>query len=190
MGILPWPRRPLPVELVLGDICRQDVDAIVNAADQTLLGGTGVDGAIREAAGPELSVACRLLGGLQDKPKATAGYQLPAKWVVHAAAPVWISSLKPKDLATTFYDCIEIADALGARSIAFPLLGAGAFGWPSDQVAEAARLGIRKGLKRHRGVAFVRIVAFFRSDLEAIEAEFGIQGREEPDRRVYHPGAT
>lgn len=181
--------RPPLVRLLLGDITRVEVDAIVNAADDTLLGGTGVDGAIREAAGPRLSEACASLGRLGGRAKSTPGFALPSRWVIHVAAPVHGKQLLPRHLAVTFDACFAEAKRLEVRSLAFPLLGAGAFGWPVEEVVEAIRSSLR-GSGRRSGVEVVMIVAFSRTDLSILEQAFGIQGEEMPGARLYHPGST
>jgi O-acetyl-ADP-ribose deacetylase (regulator of RNase III) len=126
---------------VHGDIVSLDVDVIVNAANSTLLGGGGVDGAIHDAAGPELFEACQLLGGCEiGDAKITAGFRLKAKYIVHAVGPIWSGSKRgePAQLVSCYRRSLELAAEMGARSIAFPSIGTGAFRYPMDLAAPAA----------------------------------------------------
>jgi O-acetyl-ADP-ribose deacetylase (regulator of RNase III) len=150
----------LELEVVLGNIVDQRVDAIVNAANQTLLGGGGVDGAIHRAAGPRLLEACRLLDGCDSgDAKATPGFDLPCRWVIHTVGPVWSGGSKGEDeaLASCYRRSLEIAGELGAKSVAFPAISTGAFGFPE---AEAAVIAIRTVRLATTRVQLVRLVAF------------------------------
>ena len=130
------------VRIVTGDITRVDVDAIVNAANTSLLGGGGVDGAIHRAAGPELVAECRMLHGCRTgQAKITRGYRLPARWVIHTVGPVWQDGSHGEDdlLASAWRNSLALAAERGVRTIAFPSISTGAFGFP---VARAARIAI------------------------------------------------
>ncbi|MGF6834583.1 O-acetyl-ADP-ribose deacetylase (regulator of RNase III) [Paenarthrobacter sp. TE4293] len=139
------------IDILQGDITNRTVDAIVNAANSSLLGGGGVDGAIHRAAGPELLEACRELrrtklpGGLPvGAAVATPGFRLPAQWVVHTVGPNrHAGQTDPALLASCFHESLKVAAGLGARSVAFPAISAGIYGWDARQVAEVAFDAVR-----------------------------------------------
>ena len=161
---------------VRGDITEADVDVVVNAANPGLLGGGGVDGAIHAAGGPSIlaecrAIAARLPGGRLPRGQAvatTAG-RLPARWVVHTAGPIWSAS---RDLSAVLRSCytesLSVADGLGARSVAFPAISAGVYGWPLDDAARQAVGAVRAAAVEH--VREVRFVLFSDEALAAFDA--------------------
>jgi len=159
------------VELVRGDITRQAVDAVVNAANTTLLGGGGVDGAIHRAGGPAILEACRRLGGCATgDAKATGGGCLPARRVIHAVGPVWSGGGRREDelLASAWRRSLEVAVEQGARSVAFPSISTGAYRFPIARAATVALATVRSFVEARPGaLEVVRVVLFSDADLAA-----------------------
>ncbi len=159
------------LQLVSGDITTQDVDVIVNAANSSLLGGGGVDGAIHRAAGPDLVAACRLLGGCKTgEAKITPGFNLAARWVVHTVGPVWRGgdNGEPELLASCYRESVARADEAGALSMAFPAISTGVFGYPASA---AARVTVETLRSCDTNVDVVRLVCFNDQTRIAYEAE-------------------
>jgi O-acetyl-ADP-ribose deacetylase (regulator of RNase III) len=161
------------LHVLRADITTLDVDAIVNAANASLLGGGGVDGAIHRAAGPELLAACRPLGGCPTGgAKTTPGFALPARWVIHAVGPVWHGGGhgEAELLASCYRNCLAEADAVGARSIAFPAISTGLFGYPPALAADVAIDTLRGSTA---SVEVVRLVAFDAATLALYDERLG-----------------
>ena len=149
------------IELVIGDITQQDVDAIVNAANPTLLGGGGVDGAIHRAGGPAILEESRHLGGCEPgDAKATTGGDLPARHVIHAVGPIWRGGAEGERelLASCHRRAIELADELGCTSVAFPAISTGAYGYPVELASPVAIAATQEALEAHPSVELARFV--------------------------------
>lgn len=162
----PVPNSSDRVSVIEGDITRQHVEAIVNAANTTLLGGGGVDGAIHRAAGPELIEECRKLKGCATgQAKITGGYKLPAKWVIHTVGPVWRDGQHGEDelLANCYRSCFALAEKHRIRSIAFPSISTGAYGFPLERAARIAVTECRTFLAGNASLEKVVLVCFGKS---------------------------
>ncbi|MBV8589709.1 MAG: O-acetyl-ADP-ribose deacetylase [Acetobacteraceae bacterium] len=167
------------ISLYSGDITCIEVDAIVNAANATLLGGGGVDGAIHRAAGPELLAECRMLGGCPTgEARLTRGYRLPASHVIHTVGPVWRggNAREPEALASCYRSCLEIARARRFRNIAFPAIATGIYGFPRPEAAKIAVATVASHLALHE---FPELVMFVCFDAATREAYRSILGRKE-----------
>ena len=163
------------IEAVQGDITREQVDAIVNAANQGLGGGGGVDGAIHRAAGAkDLQAACAVLGGCTTGDvKATPGFALPARWILHAVGPRYRDGQhgEPELLASCYRRSLQVADELGAKSVAFPAISTGIYGYPQ---ADAAKIAVETLRSTPTNVELARLVAFDDATLRLYEALLSI----------------
>ncbi|HEX2089176.1 MAG TPA: O-acetyl-ADP-ribose deacetylase [Actinomycetota bacterium] len=169
------------IELVLGDITEQDVDAVVNAANSTLLGGGGVDGAIHRKGGQEILEACRRIraerfpdGLPTGRAVATTAGRLPARWVIHTVGPVYSTAEDRAELlASCHREALKVADELGAKSVAFPAISTGVYGYPVEEAAEVAIRAVREA---RTSVELIRFVLFDRVVYEAFEKPLGSSG--------------
>lgn len=163
------------IQIVEGDITTLQVDAVVNAANRSLLGGGGVDGAIHRAAGPRLLEECRTLGGCETgRAKITSGYGLPARWVIHTVGPVWRGGGEREEelLASCYRSCLAIAREKAIRSVAFPSVSTGVYGFPIEKACRIA-LGVTlEELGRSPSIERAVFVCFGRSDYETYRRAF------------------
>ena len=163
-------------QIIVADITTLAVDAIVNAANSSLLGGGGVDGAIHRAAGPELLAECRALGGCETgEAKITGGHRLAAKHVIHAVGPVWRGGGfgEPELLASCYRRAVELAAVNGCRCVAFPAISTGAYGYPLAHAANVAVRATGKALQDHAGIREARFWLFDESAYDAFRAALG-----------------
>jgi O-acetyl-ADP-ribose deacetylase (regulator of RNase III) len=157
------------IKIIEGDIAAQKVDAVVNAANSSLLGGGGVDGAIHRAAGPGLLAECRGLHGCATgEAKVTGGYRLAARWVIHTVGPVWRGGGHSEDelLAACYRNSLTLARDTGVRSIAFPAISTGAYGFPSERACKIALREVQRFLETNLLPEEVRLVCFDRHTAE------------------------
>lgn len=167
------------IEVVRGDITTERVDAIVNAANNTLLGGGGVDGAIHRAGGPQILEACRRLGGCATgNAKITTAGKLPARFVIHSVGPVYGDGTADEagQLASCFRRSMELGEKNALHSIAFPAISCGVYGYPIDEAAPIAIATVRTGLERAQTLELVRFVLFSVADYGAFDAALGAAG--------------
>lgn len=160
------------IEAVRADITTLPVDAIVNAANSSLLGGGGVDGAIHRAAGPDLVHECRLLGGCKTgQAKLTRGYRLPARFIIHTVGPVWRGGQNGEEalLASCYRRSLELAEGEGLASIAFPCISTGIFGYPGERAARTAIDTVRAFLAEERSLRQITFCCFSDADLQVYE---------------------
>jgi O-acetyl-ADP-ribose deacetylase (regulator of RNase III) len=166
------------IEVIQGDITQQRVDAIVNAANESLLGGGGVDGAIHRTAGPELLEECRTLDGCKTgQCKITRGYRLPTHWVIHVVGPVWRGGENEEDelLASCYRNCLKLAIQCQIKTIAFPSISTGAYGFPVQRAARIAVGQVQAFLLENHPIEKVRMVCFDTRTLQAYREVFGIK---------------
>jgi len=166
---MPYAMESDRIELALGDITKQQVDAIVNAANTSLLGGGGVDGAIHRAAGPKLLEECRKLGGCPTgEARITKGYNLPAKWVIHTVGPVWRGGSHEEDdlLAACYRNSLALAAQHGIKTIAFPCISTGAYGFPFERATRLAVKEVKAFLEGHTSIEKVVFVCFLKRDYD------------------------
>ncbi|MBW1705431.1 MAG: O-acetyl-ADP-ribose deacetylase [Deltaproteobacteria bacterium] len=163
------------IEIVEGDITKQEVDAIVNAANTSLLGGGGVDGAIHRAAGPELLEETRKIGGCPTgEARVSKGYRLPAKWVIHTVGPVWRGGQKNEEtlLANCYRNSLQEAVKIGAKTIAFPGISTGVYSFPLERATEIAMTEAKTFLESHETIEEVVFVCFGEKALKTYQDVF------------------
>ncbi len=163
------------IRIAEGDITKQEVDAIVNAANNSLLGGGGVDGAIHRAAGPELLEVTRGIGGCPTgEARVSKGYRLPAKWVIHTVGPIWRGGSRNEEqlLASCYRNSLRAAVDLGAKSIAFPSISTGAYGFPLERATEIALRETKAFLEMDKTLEQVIFVCFGERALKTYQETF------------------
>lgn len=173
--------------IVVGDITQSDTEAIVNAANETLLGGSGVDGAIHRAAGPELLAECRTLHGCPTgQAKLTSGYRLHAKYVIHTPGPVWQGGTHGEAalLASCYRSVLTLAEARGIGSVDFPCISTGVFGYPKAQAAVVALKAIMDFLREHDTPKTVRIICHSEGDADILRQTYNLWYAGTKDERL------
>lgn len=173
--------------IAVGDITQSDAEAIVNAANETLLGGSGVDGAIHRAAGPELLAECRTLHGCPTgQAKLTSGYHLQAKYVIHTPGPVWQGGTHGEAalLASCYRSVLTLAEARGIGSVDFPCISTGVFGYPKAQAAVVALKAIMDFLREHDTPKTVRIVCHSEGDADILRQTYNLWYAGTKDERL------
>lgn len=161
------------IEIIQGDITKSTVDAIVNAANPSLMGGGGVDGAIHKAAGPKLNVACHQLDGCETgEAKTTAGFDLPARYIIHTPGPIWYGGQKrePQLLYNSYWHSLEEAEKHQCKTVDFPSISTGVYGYPLAKAAPIAIKAMQNFLKASKYVQQIRLVAFDPDTKQAYEA--------------------
>lgn len=173
--------------IVVGDITQSDAEAIVNAANETLLGGSGVDGAIHRAAGPELLAECRTLHGCPTgQAKLTRGYRLHTKYVIHTPGPVWQGGTHGEAalLASCYRSVLTLAEARGIGSVDFPCISTGVFGYPKAQAAVVALKAIMDFLREHDTPKTVRIICHSEGDADILRQTYNLWYAGTKDERL------
>ena len=162
------------IKIIRGDITKRNTDAIVNAANRTLLGGGGVDGAIHRAAGKELLLECRTLNGCETGgAKITKGYNLKAKYVIHTVGPVWSGGDRGEEklLASCYLNSLRLAAENGVKSVSFPAISTGVYGYPPEKAVKTAVAAVLDFLKKNSGIETVEFVCFDEQTYTLYEAE-------------------